>query len=329
MTKMWLSWVIGCVFAYASVSVAHAAEPLALEAKIALGNVTGRIDHLAIDLPRQRLFVAELGNNSVGIVDLKERKLIRTILGLKHPQGVGYHQPTDTLYVANATDGSVRIFRGPDYSAIGKIDLDDDADNIRLDAIANRIIIGYGNGALAVIDPESHRKIANIPLKAHPEGFQLDAKSHQIFVNVPDAHSISVINLLGEKQKGNWMIADARENFPMAIDDASSQVIVVFRSPAKLRAYSMQSGKIVNELDICGDSDDVFFNAKRRQLYVSCGEGFIDVIDASGTYERVAQIPTVPGARTSLFVPELNRFFLAVRASSGESPAVWVYRPVE
>jgi hypothetical protein len=115
----------------------------------------------------------------------------------------------------------------------------------------------------------------------------------------------------------------------MAIDDASSQVISVFRSPAKLRAYSMQTGKIVNELDICGDSDDVFFNAKRRQIYVSCGAGFIDVIDASGKYERVAHIPTVPGARTSLFAPELNRFFLAVRASSGESPAVWVYRPVE
>lgn len=330
MTKMWSSWVIRCVFAFcASVSVTHAAEPLALEAKIALGNVAGRIDHLAIDLPRQRLFVAELGNNSVGIVDLKERKLIRTILGLKHPQGVGYHQPTDTLYVANAADGSVRIFRGPDYSAIGKIELNNDADNVRLDAIANRIIIGYGNGALAVIDPESHRKVADIPLKAHPEGFQLDAKSHQIFVNVPDAHSISVIDLLGEKQKGNWAITDARGNFPMAIDHASSQVIAVFRSPAKLRAYSMQTGKIVNELDICGDSDDVFFNAKRRQLYVSCGAGFIDVIDASGTYERVAHIPTVPGARTSLFVPELNRFFLAVRASSGESPAVWVYRPVE
>ena len=78
------SWATRCALAFcASVSVAHAAEPLALEAKIALGNVAGRIDHLAIDLPRQRLFVAELGNDSVGIVDLKRRKLVRTISGLK------------------------------------------------------------------------------------------------------------------------------------------------------------------------------------------------------------------------------------------------------
>jgi hypothetical protein len=93
-------WATICVLAFCvSVSVTHAAEPLALEAKIALGNVAGRIDHLAIDLPRQRLFVAELGNNSVGIVDLKQRKLVRTISGQKQPQGVGYHQPTDTLYL--------------------------------------------------------------------------------------------------------------------------------------------------------------------------------------------------------------------------------------
>src|SRR5438132_2246504 len=87
---------------------------LVLEQKIPLGKVSGRIDHLAVDLDRQRLFVAELGNNSVGVVDLKERRVIANIAGLKEPQGVGYVPSTDTLYVANAGDGSVRLFQGPD-----------------------------------------------------------------------------------------------------------------------------------------------------------------------------------------------------------------------
>src|SRR5438105_1529606 len=99
-------------------STARAAEPepLRLETKIPLGNVTGRIDHMAVDLVRQRLFVAELGNNSVGIVDLRDRKVVRTIGGLKEPQGLGYVPTTDTLYVANAGDGSVRLFDGADYA---------------------------------------------------------------------------------------------------------------------------------------------------------------------------------------------------------------------
>src|ERR1700680_3221461 len=86
--------------------------PLQLEAKIVLGDVRGRIDHMAVDLKRQRLFVAELGNDSVGVVDLANRSLTRTITGLNEPQGVGYEPSSDTLYVANARDGLVKLFDG-------------------------------------------------------------------------------------------------------------------------------------------------------------------------------------------------------------------------
>src|SRR6266481_8319213 len=138
--------------------------PLQLEAKISLGDVRGRIDHMAVDLKRQRLFVAELGNDSVGIVDLANRKVIGRIPGLKEPQGVGYEPSTDMLYVANAGDGSVRLFEGSDYKAAGRIELGSDADNIRIDAAAKRILIGYGSGALAVIDPSIRSKVGDISL---------------------------------------------------------------------------------------------------------------------------------------------------------------------
>ena len=88
--------------------------PLQLEAKIPLGEVRGRIDHMAIDLARQRLLVAELGNDTVGIVDLKKHEVIQRISGLREPQGLGYVSATDALYVANAGDGSVRVFAGAD-----------------------------------------------------------------------------------------------------------------------------------------------------------------------------------------------------------------------
>jgi YVTN family beta-propeller protein len=103
---------------------AYAADrPLVREAKIPLGSVVGRIDHLAFDPERERLFVAELGSNSLRVIDLKTRAVIRRITGLKEPQGVGYLAAKDTLYVANAGDGSVRLYRGEDYAARGRVDL--------------------------------------------------------------------------------------------------------------------------------------------------------------------------------------------------------------
>jgi len=109
----------------------NAVQPmLSLETKIVLGDVKGRIDHMALDPARNRLFVAELENNSVGVVDLNERKVVHRITGLTEPQGVAYER--DTLYVANGGDGSVRLYRGSDYSETGRIALGDDADNIRI-----------------------------------------------------------------------------------------------------------------------------------------------------------------------------------------------------
>src|SRR5207253_3244740 len=158
--------------AIASQSIAQTIEigALQLETKIPLGDVRGRIDHMAIDLPRQHVFVAELENNSVGIVDLTNRKVIRTIPGLQEPQGIAFVPSTSTLYVANAGDGTLRLFLGLDYAAAGQIDLAGNADNIRLDSTANRLYVGYGNGGLAVIDPASFRKIDDIPRSVHPEG---------------------------------------------------------------------------------------------------------------------------------------------------------------
>src|SRR6266851_4239133 len=167
-----LAAVIGMALGTASWAADPA--PLALEAKIPLGAVAGRIDHFTLNADRQLLFVAELGNNRVGIVDLKNRKVVHRLAGLSEPQGVAYHMATDTLYVANAGDGSLRLYQGPDFTAAGGIALGEDADNIRIDSGRNRIVVGYGKGALAMIDPASRRKIGDLPLKGHPESFQFD-----------------------------------------------------------------------------------------------------------------------------------------------------------
>src|SRR5262245_65618951 len=135
--------------------------PLQLEAKIALGEVAGRIDHLAVDLARQRLLVAELGNDSVAVVDLNARKVRHVIAGLKEPQGIGYAPSSDMVFVANAGDGTVRLFRGEDYEPVGQPDLGDDADNIRIDPVSGHVFVGYGDGALAIIDPATNGKLAS------------------------------------------------------------------------------------------------------------------------------------------------------------------------
>jgi DNA-binding beta-propeller fold protein YncE len=310
--------------------IASAAEtPLVLDGKVALGDVSGRIDHLAVDLSRQRLFVAELGNDSVGVVDIAQRKLIHRIGGLKEPQGVAYIPEADAIYVANGGSGYLDRFNGGDFASVGRLKLGDDADNIRLDANAHQIVIGFGKGALAFVDAKSGQKIGQIALAAHPESFQLERTGSRIFVNVPDARQVAVVDRSTGQQTGIWSVPQARANFPMALDEAGSRLLVAYRKPAELAVFDTRGGNISAQVPICGDADDVFLDNTRQRVYVSCGDGFLDVLQwRDGSLDPLAHLPTVSGARTSLFVPELDRLFLAVRARGSERAAIWVYRPM-
>ncbi len=301
---------------------------LEVEAKIPLGNVAGRIDHLAVDLKRRRVFVAELGNNTLGVVDLAAAKLQRRLTGLSEPQGVGYDAATDIVYVANAGNGAVDVFQGEDYTPLEKIQLGEDADNVRIDAAGRRVIVGYGKGGLAIIDSATHRKIADVPLKGHPEGFQLDPESGRAFVNLPDAQAIAVVDMAAKTQVASWQQVARNGNFPMALDLSRRQVLAVFRNPALLTIFSMTDGAPIAKIETCADSDDVFVDAKRSRAYVTCGEGFVDVIDMSASPpRRIGHLATASGARTSLFVPDLDRLIIAIPARGATPAAVWVYRP--
>jgi DNA-binding beta-propeller fold protein YncE len=302
--------------------------PLVLESKIPLGDVRGRIDHLAVDLNRQILYVAELGNDSVGVVDLRERRTVRTLTGLKEPQGIGYVPSTDTLYIANAGDGSVRLFKSADLAPVGQIELGDDADNVRVDDTAHRVYVGYGKGGLAVIDTESGRKIADIALKAHPESFQLEHSGQYLYVNVPDRREIASVDRVANKQVASWPTDDMHANFPLALDEPQKRILAVFRHPARLGVFRTQDGQLLTSADTCADADDVFVDEKRNRVYVSCGEGVLDVLTPQAkSYASMGRTATAPGARTALFVSDIDRLVLAVR-STGTTPAsIWVFRP--
>ncbi|MBV8089343.1 MAG: hypothetical protein JO139_07165, partial [Alphaproteobacteria bacterium] len=197
----------------------------------------------------------------------------------------------------------------------------------RVDAQRNRVLVGHGKGALAVIDPTTRTRIADIRLKGHPEGFQIDETGTRVFVDVPGAREIEVVDLAAAATR-SLPTQGMEANFPMAMDRDARRVLVVFRSPPTLMVLSSQDGNAMAKIPTCGDADDVFVDPERRRVYVSCGEGVVDVLEQDeGGYRRLGRVPTVAGARTSLFVPELDRLFVAVRARAHEPAAIWVFRP--
>ncbi len=319
--------VLLALLAPAARALADVGAPLTLERTIPLGEVRGRIDHMAVDLARERLFVAELGNGSLGVVDLDKGGVLKRVGGLKEPQGVAYVPGADLLYVAGGGDGTLRRYAGADLAPLGVTDLGDDADNVRLDPRGGRVVVGYGDGALALVDAASGKKTGEIALPGHPESFRLEAGGARAFVNVPEAQQVVVVDREAGRQVAAWKL-DGRDNFPMALDEAAGRLLIVDRHPAELLILDTGSSEVAARLPTCGDADDVFWDAKRERVYVSCGEGVVDVVERRGdAYQELARVATAPGARTALLVPELDRLYVAARAADGRGAAVLVMRP--
>lgn len=306
---------------------AEGAVPLHLAQRIALPNVQGRIDHFAIDQARQRLFVCALGNNTLEVIDLRKGERIKSIPNLGNPQGVAYIPEIGRLVVTNDNGGDCNIYDGKSFSLVSSVGLGDDADNISYSDSNKKVYVGYGNGGLAVIDPYTGKKLGSVGLAGHPEAFVLEKHGPRIFVNVPTARRVAVIDRALAKVVAQWKVPSASENFPMAFDEANHRLFIGCRSPAELMVLNSDSGAVAAILRIPGDVDDLFYDQSQHRLLAVCGAGSITVINQANpdSYKVSAIVPTVSGARTGLFVPAMRSLFVAVPRHGEADAEIWRY----
>lgn len=309
-----------------AVSHAEAPQPVLT---IPLPGVEGRFDHAAVDPKTHRVFFAALGNNTLEVVDVAAGKRVHTIKGLRKPTGVLFLAGMNVIVVAGGDDGTCRFYDGTTYAERGRITGLEDADNLRFDPRAGRIYLGYGEGALAVIDPDAMKLVASIRLPRHPEAFQLEENGPRIFVNVPGAKQIVVVDRIASEVVAAWPVADASENFPMALAEKQGRLFVACRQPARLLAFDTASGKRVAQAEMSGDADDLFFDAATSELVASCGEGFVDVFHvaaAPDSLTRLYRVASAAGARTANFSVALGGLSVAVPHRGGQGAEIRFYK---
>jgi YVTN family beta-propeller protein len=309
-------------------NIMPAGAALALTASIPLPRVTGRIDHMAYNSKLQVIYVAALGNNSVEVVDLKNKKAIHSIKALSEPQGIKYIPESNVIFVASGASGECVVFNAETFHRIASIQLAGDADNVRYDPVAARIYVGYGDGGIAIIDSKTFKQLADIKLPGHPESFQIDNDAEELYVNVPGAQIFVTIDLVNNTIKDKRKTDSATENFPMALDAINNRLFIGCRRPAKLLVINGKTGETISSVHIDSDTDDIFYDGSLKQIYISCGGGYIDVIRQIGPdkYEVISKTETRSGARTSLFVPELNELIVAAPSFSGKEAQLLIYQ---
>jgi DNA-binding beta-propeller fold protein YncE len=301
---------------------------LVLAQTIDLKGKPGKLDHVAIDLKRGRLLVANKANNTLDVVDLKAGKLLQQVPGQQGIQGVAYVADLDRIYVGLGVRGFCNIFDGATYRPIKSIKFADDADNVRYDPRTHMIFVAHADKMLGVIDAKSFALKGDIKLPGTAEGFEAEKNSSKLFLNVPDTNEVVVIDTGKKEITGSFPLKLAGGNHPLALDEVNHRIIVGCHKEPKVVVLDSETGKEITSVAIPEGCDDLFYDAKHKRVYVSCSEGYLVTISQkdSDHYEVIEKLPTAKDARTCLFVPEQDKVYLAVPRQEGkQGPEIRVY----
>jgi DNA-binding beta-propeller fold protein YncE len=313
---------------------AQGTEPLKLVQSIPIPNVEGRLDHMGVDVAGKRLFVAALGNNSLEVIDLEQGKWVQSVSGLSKPQGVYYIPNLKKVFVANGTDGSCRVFSGSPLGKVGTLPLSLGADLMEYDSNSKLLYVGHGGkdagkdyGEFAMIDGAKGAQVGNIKMEAHPGGIAIE-RHGRVFVTIPEKNKIAVIDSKKREVIATWDLPKTEQPVSLALDEAHHRLFVGSRKPPLITVINTNSGEPVASMETIGLLDGIAYDATRKRIYASGGEGFLGVYEQRDAdhYRPLARIPTAYMARTSLFVPALERLFVALPRQDHRDAEIEVFQ---
>ena len=319
------------------IAIGQQAGPLRQVMTIPLTDVAGRIDHLAADLDGRKVFLAALEQNTVEVVDVAKGSVIQTLPGFQKPQGLLYLGSLHRLFVASGKDGTVKAFDGASLTPSVSATVSLGADAIGYDPRANELYVGSGGsdagkerGDLTIFDAATLRQKAAITADAHAGGSVPDNSGKRMFVVVPEKSEVMVVDRRTHTVKATWTIAGIQKDVAIAFDEKNHRLFLGVRTPPTIVVLNSDTGAKVAEVPTAGTLDGLSFDRATRRIYTTGGEGFLDVtqqVDADH-YRQIARIPTGPVARTSLFVPEWRRLFVAIPRDKDRAAELRVFEVV-
>ena len=295
-----------------------------------LPDVSGDMDHLAIDMAGQRLFVCAEDNGTVRVIDLKTHNVLRTLKGFDAPHSILFLPDQKELYITDGSKG-VKVLDSNTFDVKKTIPTTPGADSIGVDRQNHRLFAVSGGkdvkmttSAISDIDTSKAKLLREIPINAaHVEAMALERNGSRLYVNVTDKNYLAVMDRNTGKVVAQWHIAEAKQNAPIAFDETNKRLFVVCRDPGTLVILNSESGKTVASFSTGARADEVVFDAAHRRIYVTAGEGKIypyEEVDADH-YKALDPVVSAPGAKTAVLYPDGSRLFVSVSPGEGKMGA--------
>lgn len=309
-------------------------QPLRLAKSIPLPMLhDGDFDHFTVDLQSNRLFSAAEENSKVLVFNLKTGQLLHTLTDLKAPHSLVYRDDLHRLFVVDGDLGLVRMYDGNTYQHVGDVVLRKGADSSTYDPVSKYLYVIDGghdgdlpNCWLSVVDTTSDKKVAETKLNSNDvEAVRLEANGPRAFVNIRGNNAVEVFNKKTLKLLNTWpMPSDASKPTAMAFDEPAHRLYIGTRAPGRLVVMDSDTGKVLDDEAAASMVDDMAYDAAHKRIYFA-GTDYLDVFEQGGNYKLIDHIPTGFRAKTAVFVPQLNRYYLGVPHHNGTTAQLQIY----
>jgi len=338
---------------FAAPASAQEKQVLRLVQTIPVPGVKGRLDHMGIDLDQKRLFVAATTNNTVEVVDLTGGKVINSLPGIKNAQEALFLGGDFNKLYVSSLDGHLRVFQGETFWLVQDFKIEPDSNRLFYDPASNLIYFGYGGenagfdayGRVGILQPKRgagyDQLVADMIAPTSRPGHlaQIAMDDNRILL-VCDSRADLIYQFDTQKREliKSWP-ARGDGAGDMALDRARHRLFVGTRSPPEMTVYDSLSGQEIQSLPAPETMDGVHYDANLKRVYMTGGRwygtpdaspGWIYVYQQkdSDHYDMISKIKTRPGSGTSLFVPQLSRFYVASQALGDQEAAILVFEPV-
>jgi WD40 repeat protein len=310
-------------FVFGSKAQAQEKQLLKLIATTPLPGFTGDFDHFGVDLKHKRLFLTAEDHKTVEVFDLETGKRIESITGFGQPHAILYLPDSNKFIVTDGGDdfGMVELVSGENYKILSTIKLSSGVDGAVFNPVNKYYYVESGGAdrgsqthLLNIIDTKTFKRIGDISLPgSHSEAMFIDRKGKKLYVNLTAVNEVGVVDLDTRELVTKWPVPEAEVQNSMALDEPNHRLFIATRKPPKFLVFDTDSGKVITVLPCAGLNDDMWFDSGRKRIYVT-GTDTTTVFRQRDPdhYEQIAEVPTGYRAKTSVFVPELNRLYIAV-----------------
>lgn len=314
---------VPALMALAPMAHGQEAMPLRLVQTIPLPDYVGDFEHFAADIKGNRLFLIAEDHKTVEVLDPRSGARISTITGFPHPHGIAYLPGPDKLLVADGDDdfGVVEEVSGADYKIVDQMKLPPGVDCAVYNPVNKYFYVESASGGadakthvLSIIDTETFKKIGEITLPGgHSEAMAIDQAGKKLYINLASVDEVGVVDLETRQLVSRWPIPGAHSDNALALDEPNHRLFTVSHNPPKLFVFDSDTGKVIFSHPCVYNSDDMSYDAAHKRIYIT-GDGATSVFEQrdADRYEHLVDLLTGYRAKTSLFVPEWNRLYLAV-----------------